>query len=335
LKVLSVNTALSIQVHPNKEQAARIHVEDPSNYPDDNHKPEMAIALTPFEMLCGFRRPEEILQNLRDVPELFELVSSEAFTKLDDVVKNKIDPNSQQARDALKACFSSLMKQPAVLVEKNLAVVLERMALQLSLQKSPECVVRRELLIRLNYNYPGDVGCFAPFFLNHFVLQPGEASFLGPNEPHAYLYGDCIECMACSDNTIRAGLTPKFKDVARLCEMLTYRMQSAEANKFQSQPLADDPKHVVVYKPPVNEFVVHKITVSSDDGEYRFPTLDACSIAIVIAGEADVIDNKDPKMVKKLSRGIIGLIPANVELKIKVSTPTTPLIIYRAFPGAM
>jgi len=289
--------------------------------------------LTPFEMLCGFRPPAEILQNLKEVPELFELVSGDEYTKLDNVVKNGVDPDSKEARDALKACFSSLMNQPAILVQKNLSAMLERIALQLSLQKSPDSVVRGELLIRLNYTYPGDVGCFAPFFLNHFVLQPGEASFLGPNEPHAYLYGDCIECMACSDNTIRAGLTPKFKDVARLCEMLTYRMQTAEANKYKPSPLSTDPKHVLVYKPPVDEFIVHKITAALEDGEYRFPVLNNCSIALVIAGEADVVGNSDPKAVKKLSRGIIGLIPANVDVKVRVVSPATPLIVYRAFPG--
>ena len=51
----------------------------------------------------------------------------------------------------------------------------------------------------------------------------GEAMFLGPNLPHAYLSGDCIECMACSDNVVRAGLTPKLIDVPTLCEMLIYQ----------------------------------------------------------------------------------------------------------------
>lgn len=76
--------------------------------------------------------------------------------------------------------------------------------------------------------------------------------FLGPNLPHAYIAGDCIECMACSDNVVRAhrmehalpqrsrslpaeiaiaffpavqvraGCTGKFKDVDNLVAMLTY-----------------------------------------------------------------------------------------------------------------
>ena len=46
-----------------------------------------------------------------------------------------------------------------------------------------------ELLLRLNNQFPGDVGCLCIYFLNHIVLKPGEAMFLGPNLPHAYLAG--------------------------------------------------------------------------------------------------------------------------------------------------
>lgn len=48
-----------------QEQGKILHASDPKNYPDDNHKPEMAIALTPFELLCGFRPASEILQHLK------------------------------------------------------------------------------------------------------------------------------------------------------------------------------------------------------------------------------------------------------------------------------
>src|SRR5215813_13335178 len=59
-KVLSINKALSIQAHPNKKLAEQLHARDPKNYPDDNHKPEMTLAITPFEGLCGFRPLKEI-----------------------------------------------------------------------------------------------------------------------------------------------------------------------------------------------------------------------------------------------------------------------------------
>lgn len=46
--------ALSIQAHPDKELAKALHKSHPSVYKDDNHKPEMALAITEFEALCGF-----------------------------------------------------------------------------------------------------------------------------------------------------------------------------------------------------------------------------------------------------------------------------------------
>merc|ERR1712093_570514 len=73
-KVLSINKALSIQAHPNKKLAEKLHAQDPKNYPDDNHKPEMTIAITPFEGLCGFRPLQEISQFLNTVQPLRDLV---------------------------------------------------------------------------------------------------------------------------------------------------------------------------------------------------------------------------------------------------------------------
>jgi mannose-6-phosphate isomerase len=78
------------------------------------------------------------------------------------------------------------------------------------------------LVLSLEKQYPGDVGVLSAFFMNYVKLSPGEALYVGANEPHAYLSGDCIECMATSDNVVRAGLTPKYRDVQTLCSMLTY-----------------------------------------------------------------------------------------------------------------
>jgi len=44
--------------------AEKLHAANPTTYVDDNHKPELAIALTPFEALCGFRPKQEILKLL-------------------------------------------------------------------------------------------------------------------------------------------------------------------------------------------------------------------------------------------------------------------------------
>ena len=79
-------------------------------------------------------------------------------------------------------------------------------------------------ILRLAQQYPGDPGAMAPLFLNYLLIAPGESFFMGANEPHAYVAGEIIEVMACSDNVVRAGLTAKFKDVSNLVNMLTYTM---------------------------------------------------------------------------------------------------------------
>ena len=74
-------------------------------------------------------------------------------------------------------------------------------------------------------------------------------------------FSDCMECMACSDNVVRAGLTPKFKDVDTLCEMLDYKCGTKEENIF---PCHHDPSdtYVTIYDPPVPDFAVARIQVS-------------------------------------------------------------------------
>ena len=73
-------------------------------------------------------------------------------------------------------------------------------------------------------------------------------------------FSDCMECMACSDNVVRAGLTPKYKDVDTLCKMLDYKCGSKEDNIFPCHPDPSDPL-VTIYDPPVQDFSVARIQV--------------------------------------------------------------------------
>jgi mannose-6-phosphate isomerase len=57
----------------------------------------------------------------------------------------------------------------------------------------------------LAQQFPGDPGAMAPLFLNYLLIAPGESFFMAANEPHAYVAGEIIECMACSDNVVRIG----------------------------------------------------------------------------------------------------------------------------------
>lgn len=82
---------------------------------------------------------------------------------------------------------------------------------------------KEELALRLEKQYPGDIGVLSLFFLNYIKLCPGEAVYLDADVPHAYLSGEIVECMAASDNVVRAGFTPKYIDTETLCSMLTYK----------------------------------------------------------------------------------------------------------------
>ena len=267
-KVLSVNKALSIQAHPNKELAKELHKERPHIYKDPNHKPEMAIALTEFEGLCGFRPLSNIKQNFEEVLELQQVVGKEATSTL-------LKSDDVSYEEALKKCFTILMECDKDVIGKKLAELEEKL-----IQKKEKGFLD-ELFLQLYQQYPGDVGCFVIYFLNFVHLAPGDAMFLGPNVPHAYLSGDCVECMACSDNVVRAGLTPKLIDVETLCSMLEYKCTKGESSvKFASKVENENSK---LYDPPVPDFAVAMLSVKGNSGCKFLPRANA-SIVINVEG---------------------------------------------------
>lgn len=186
-KVLSVNQALSIQAHPNKSLARILHARDKEHYRDDNHKPEMAIALTDFEAMCGFRPTEEIIAFAKSVPEFRSLLNDEALDSLKSKNEEKI----------LKLIFRSWMSTEKNKIEELTSRLTSR------LENSENLNAAEQLALRLSKTYPGDIGIFAAFVLNFITMKPGDGIFLRANMPHSYLKGDIVECMACSDNVVR------------------------------------------------------------------------------------------------------------------------------------
>jgi mannose-6-phosphate isomerase len=310
-KVLSVNQALSIQAHPNKEHAEKLFAERPDVYKDPNHKPEMAIALTKFEGLCGFRRLKQIKAFVEEVPELATVIGEENAQAL-------LKASDDDYQDALKAAFSSLMKADKELLKQKLE------SLHSTLEKKSDKNEIDLLFLRLIQQYPGDVGCFVIYFVNYLKLEPGESMFLGPNLIHAYLSGDCIECMACSDNVVRAGLTPKLIDVPTLCGMLKYQCQDAEKLKFKPVQETDV---TTVYNPSVPDFAVAKICLSSPSTP--IPVRESASIVIVISGEGKLVTTNDGSEIP-LVKGTVFFAPASQKLEVEKLGPGD-LVMYQAF----
>jgi mannose-6-phosphate isomerase len=242
LKVLSVGKALSIQAHPDRNTARKLHDMFPQCYKDPNHKPEMAVALTEFELLAQFRPFREILKFLKDVPQFRNVTlgtdNVESITCCD-----------------LPKLYSELMRCNNDRIVENLKSLINHMDDNALIDP-----IINKLIKRLYIDHPDDVGIFSVFFLNYIKLNPGSAVFIPANEPHTYIYGDCIECMACSDNVIRAGLTQKFKDVDTLINMLSYKTGPPE--RFEGNVTDIAGCNIIRYKPPsdVCEFMITKCT---------------------------------------------------------------------------
>nr|CAG4640927.1 EOG090X07LH [Eulimnadia texana] len=312
-KALSVQKALSIQAHPNKKHAEELHKNRPDLYKDPNHKPEMVIPwLGPFEALCGFRPLTEIQGFLQDIPELVQVIGSSNADKL----QSAPDLDKQQA--ALKDCFTALMSSPVESVQPSLEAFQKRLV---SLDNEKKEKLLADLFLRISKDFPGDVGCWCIYFMNYCILQPGESMFLGPNIPHAYISGDCLECMACSDNVVRAGLTPKFKDIDTLCSMLDYQMGPVDRFKLAWE---SEDGITEVCKPPVPDFALARTALKASQGNYSLKPRSSASILLVLQGKAEVSE------VGPSSFGSIFFLEANAGATVK-TTSEEDLIIYQAF----
>ncbi|KAI0635078.1 mannos-6-phosphate isomerase [Trametes polyzona] len=281
-KILAIGKALSIQTHPDKATAERLHEERPDVYKDANHKPELALALTPFEALCGFLPLPQIAAYLSAVPEFAALVPPTIAEQFQAIASSP-NPTGPKEKAALKDVFSAVMTADPSLFQPQLTKLVERYQNGAAVQDVEKGV--QELVVRLHSQFPGDIGVFCAFVLNYVTLKPGEAIFLAAGEPHAYVSGDIVECMATSDNVIRAGLTPKLRDVPNLVAGLTYTAAPASKHVVQPAPFAP---HSTLYDPPIPEFSVVRTELIGAGARETHRAVDGPSIAIVTEGRGAV-----------------------------------------------
>lgn len=335
-KVLSIAKALSIQAHPNKKLAEQLHAKDPKNYPDDNHKPEMTIAVTPFEGLCGFRPLKEISFFLDSLAPLRALVGKEYADELK-LVANDSQVELSKAKAALRKAFSALMKQPKDTVA-SMSKELVALAEAGKIQPGPSVNTAEELnelVQRCNGQFPADIGLFVLFFLNFVKLEPGQAMYLKADDIHAYISGDIIECMASSDNVIRAGFTPKFQDVDTLTDILTYDHDPPEQQLLQpvdypyvtlNTTAYSSNSSSLLYDPPIEEFSVVRTALKKNGAKATFEGLAGPSIVIATSGSGKIgVGSK----VEELKEGYVYFVGATAELVIE--SDSDELVTFRAF----
>ncbi|MGL4764898.1 MAG: mannose-6-phosphate isomerase, class I [Aeromonas sp.] len=287
-KVLCAEKALSIQVHPSKAQAEAGFAKEEAacidakaanrNYKDPNHKPELVFALTPYQAMNGFRAIPAILA-------LFERVNLPAIAEL------TADLAASQNEAGLQHFFHQLLVLEGARKEEALAGLLTYAAAH----QDEETFA---LITSLAAQYPGDVGLFSPLLLNVVTLKPGQAMFLDACTPHAYVRGTGLEIMANSDNVLRAGLTPKYIDVAELLDCT--RCQAKPDDQILLAPHVEG--SVQHFEVPVPDFTFSVYPA----GEHQLTT---ASAEILFAIDATVILKRGDETLR-LEKGQSAFIPA-------------------------
>jgi len=242
LKALDVKDMLSIQVHPSKAEAKkhfdREHAEGipldaaHRNYKDDNHKPELMVAMGDFWLLHGFKPPKEIEYILLNVKELRSLLP----------VYNK---------SGYAGLYRYVMEMPQEEVNTILQPLLDNIVpcyQRNELSKDDEDFWAARAALTFNKGNDIDRGIFSVYLFNLVHLKKGEAIFQDAGVPHAYLEGQNIEIMASSDNVLRGGLTPKHIDVPELLKHV--KCEPTYPDILQGEKLG----HEIVYKTPAPDF---------------------------------------------------------------------------------
>lgn len=247
-KVLAVGNALSIQVHPSKQEAEQgfakeevLGIERTSferNYRDLNHKPELVYALTPYQAMNGFRALNEII-------ELFSLV----LEKVDlPVIEGLLDTfKTDLSSRGLKVFFTGILSLKSTNKESAIRGLIDYATMSQQPNMDNDL---GSLILELEQCYPNDIGLFAPLMLNVLTLKPGQAMYLDARTPHAYLKGAGLEIMANSDNVLRAGLTSKHIDVEELARCTSFEEKPKSSLLLQPEIYGNKQSYLV----PVSDF---------------------------------------------------------------------------------
>ncbi len=322
LKILDVRTMLSIQAHPNQQQAAAgFERENAAGIPltarhrlfkDANHKPEACVALSEFWALHGFKTPEAIAETLDAVPELSTVAPGFrrglASARTDD----------QARRELVRVLYEDVMNAPQEVIDRALAPLVARLAGRRDdgrLRKdSPDYWALRATAGGAPPGGHVDRGITSIYLLNLVRLLPGEGLYISAGMLHAYLEGTAVEIMASSDNVLRGGLTPKHVDVPALLSILMFDA---------GPPSVLVPERVApgqfVYHTPATEFELSRIDLAADR-RYGATAGQGADAIVVIDGEADILGAGD---TIRLQRGSAVLVPRGIRYDVRTARAAT------------
>jgi mannose-6-phosphate isomerase len=269
-KLLAAAQPLSIQAHPSREQAIDGYARDEAdgiprdaadrNYKDAWPKPEILIALEPFDALVGFRPLEATVA-------LLDALQPTGFEELTDLLRD----------GKLREAFTQFMSSD----RDSLRPLVAALAEACTSYAGEAFAMERETIARLCEDFPDDPGVLAALLLNRVRLERFEAVYLPAGNVHAYLRGLGFEVMANSDNVLRGGLTSKHVDVPELVSVVDFEPLADPV--LTATPAADG---VSAYETGCEYFAVHRVDL---DGAER--TVDGVGPRIIccVAGTVDAV----------------------------------------------
>lgn len=300
LKILAAARALSLQVHPSPQQARDGFAKENKRmrqghttertFHDDQHKPELVVAVTQFEGLAGFRSRRATLA-------LLEGLEGEIVRDLRRTLQ------SGHGGGCLRAAFSSLLAVRGRAMNANdIAVTIT--SLQNRLADGSPFPRADRTAVELAEQHPGDPGAIASLMLNRFSLEPGESVFLPAREVHAYLSGLGVEVMASSDNVLRAGLTHKRVDADALLRCASFSPRLPATAEVTTTGRYDS---VTTYRVPVAEFAL--TTADVIDGDQVSLVSTGPRILLCLDGDLDVVCARSSRGAVRLTRGNSVFVP--------------------------
>ena len=302
--------ALPLQIHPDKDLATRLHQKDPEKFGDTNHKPEIAVALTTFELFVGFKPLNEI-QSLLQLPPLRQFIPNNSQTHFNNETLKQVCSSMLTASEStITSATFELLKLPKDVYGKHTHIP--------------------ELLPRLQNDYtPADNGILVTLIcMNYLVLQPGEAVYVPADGIHAWLSGDIVECMARSDNVINTGFCPRADrdSIDLFTSALTFTPHSACESRLEMSVFnGSKTGSTKIYAPPMSEFNM-LITQMNAERRETVKAVQGPSIMIVTCGKGKMTVNGKGH---DLSFGYIYFIGQGVDVEFE--THDEKLMVYRAY----
>jgi mannose-6-phosphate isomerase len=283
-KVLAAERALSLQVHPNAEQARRGFAREERSrtppeercYSDANEKHEVLIALSRFEALCGFRSDDEVEPLLDSFPSLAPVRDAGARLPLSVRLFRHLQSLAAGERRRLAGEIAAFARGPGT---------------------------EARFACRLAAEHPGDPLALAPVLLNPVILDPGRALVVRPGTLHTYLSGTGVEVMTRSDNVIRGGLTRKHVDTGELAAIAL--AEAGPAETLAAEPCGPGARR---YRTGSGAFGIEVLELGA--GVVRERAAGRATVLLCAAGDLRVLGGGGDLPLRS---GEALLVPASVE----------------------